>query len=115
MPNDLFARVTVSAKGASGFPIPGGRSDVLVRIPFEVAASLTGSRNPTHNHIKIFQRFAGAAADARGRPGATNIVQAVDAGDVVPANVDLSDMGSPNWSDKSGVQAWLLTSAKSLR
>jgi hypothetical protein len=104
--NDLFARVTVTDKGTSGFPIPGGRSDILVRIPFKVAVSLCGSQNPTYGHLKVYQRFLDAALDAKGRTGATNIMQ--EATDVVQAIVDPSHLGSPNWKDESGVEAWLL-------
>ena len=108
MANDLFAKVTITDKGPSGFPLPGGKSDVLVRIPFEVAASLSGSQNPAHNHIKMFQRFADAAVDAKGSIGATNIMRTVDASDVVQATVTRSDLGRPDWKDEAGVEAWLL-------
>ena len=105
MATDLFARVRVTDQGSSGFPI--GESYVLVRIPLKVAVALTGLQNPTHNHIKLFQRFAGAAVDARGTTGAANIVRNVDAADVVAMSVNTSDLTNPNWGDGSGVEAWL--------
>jgi hypothetical protein len=108
MANDLFARITVTDKGLSGFPIPGGSSYVLVRIPFEVAASLSGSQNPTHRHIKVFQRFVDAAVLAKGSIGATNIMRTADASDVVQATATRSELGRPNWNDEAGVEAWLL-------
>lgn len=107
MENDLFAKVTITDKGTSGFPLPGGKSDVLVRIPFEVAATLCGSQNPVHNHVRVFQRFADAAIDAKGTIGATNIMRTVDASDVVQAVVTRSQLGSPSWKDEAGVEAWL--------
>ena len=103
---DLFARVTVTDKASSGFPIPGTRSDVLVKIPFEVAVSLCGSQNPAYSHIKMRQRFMDAALYAKGRKGATNITR--EAADVVHATVNPSDLSSPDWKDESGVEAWLL-------
>jgi hypothetical protein len=102
---DLFAKVTVTDKGVSGFPIPERTSYVLVRIPFEVAASLCG-QNPTHGHTKMFQRFAEAASNAKGMPSETNIMQVVE--DVVPVKVDPSHLSTPTWKDESGVEAWLL-------
>jgi hypothetical protein len=102
---DLFARVTVTDQGTSGFPIPGRTSDVLVRIPFLVAVSLCGSQNPTYSHIKVYQRFMDAALDAKGRIGATNITR--EAADIVQATVNPSDLSCPDWKDESGVEAWL--------
>lgn len=103
---DFFARVTLSDQGTHGIPIPGTTSDVLVRIPFEVAMSLCGSQNPTHDNIKMFQGFTDAALNAKGSIGATNILR--KASDVVPATVNPSDLSSPTWKAESGVEAWLL-------
>jgi hypothetical protein len=107
---DLFAQVRVVDKGPSGLALPGRTSDILVRIPFKVAVSVCGSQNPTYRHIDMFQRFTSAALDAKGKKGATNITQ--KATDVVQAIINPSHLGSPNWEDKSGVEAWLLPPTK---
>src|ERR1700759_3443200 len=103
---DFFANVGVTTKGSSGFPLPGGKAVVLVRIPYDVAVSLCDPQIPAHRHTNMFQRFANAAADAVGRPGASNMTQTTHAGDVV-ATVRPLKLSDPDWSDESGIQAWV--------
>jgi hypothetical protein len=41
---DLFARVRITDEGQSGFPLPVAKTEVLVRIPLELAAILSDGR-----------------------------------------------------------------------
>ena len=108
MANDFYAQVTVREKGSPGFPISESGSKFIVRIPFDFAVSLCEPQKPTHNHVKMFQTFADAAHRAKGGTGAMNKIESVNAADVLPATVRPSDLGDPDWSNESGVEAWIL-------